>query len=223
MGSPAGHEDSVLVAPPPLLWEARGLSLSAGSAADPWATLGKHMAFSSLVSSPTQGRVGRCPCTYSSFIWGLDESTSLEVHPQTLGGQDIKGLLASLSHSEGAGPTQLPHSPLKVPPVYWRPAAARQHGPGCPAPRTGGEKERSLFKRVRRGPASGTAVKSARSVLAAQGWPAQIPGVDMAPLGKPCYGRHSTYKVEEDGHGCELRASLPQQKEEDWQPMLAQG
>ena len=31
-----------------------------------------------------------------------------------------------------------------------------------------------------------------------------------------------TYKVEEDGHGCWLRASLPQKKEEDWQ-MLAQG
>ena len=27
--------------------------------------------------------------------------------------------------------------------------------------------------------------------------------VDMAPLGKkPCCGRHPTYKVEEDGHGC---------------------
>ena len=33
---------------------------------------------------------------------------------------------------------------------------------------------------------------------------------------KPCCGRHPTYKVEEDGHGCELRASLPQQKEEDY-------
>ena len=32
-----------------------------------------------------------------------------------------------------------------------------------------------------------------------------------------------TCKVEEDGHGCELRASLPQQKEEDWWQMLAQG
>ena len=51
--------------------------------------------------------------------------------------------------------------------------------------------------------------------------------------------QHPTYKVEEDGQGCELRASasvkrgrlavdvssgrLPQQKEEDWQWMLAQG
>uniref|UniRef100_A0A8C4KQQ4 Uncharacterized protein n=1 Tax=Equus asinus asinus TaxID=83772 RepID=A0A8C4KQQ4_EQUAS len=31
------------------------------------------------------------------------------------------------------------------------------------------------------------------------------------PIG-PCCGRRPTYKVEEDGHGCELRASLPQQK-----------
>ena len=29
---------------------------------------------------------------------------------------------------------------------------------------------------------------------------------------KPCCGRHPTYQVEADGHGCELRASLPQQK-----------
>ena len=36
-------------------------------------------------------------------------------------------------------------------------------------------------------------------------------------------GRRPTYKVEEDGHGCQLRASCPQQKEEDWQQMLAQG
>ena len=34
---------------------------------------------------------------------------------------------------------------------------------------------------------------------------------------KPCCGRRLTYKVEEDGHGCQLRASLPQHKEEDWQ------
>ena len=27
----------------------------------------------------------------------------------------------------------------------------------------------------------------------------RIPGVDMAPLGKPRCGRHPTYKVEEDG------------------------
>ena len=49
-----------------------------------------------------------------------------------------------------------------------------------------------------------------------------IPGVDMAPLGKPCCGRRPTDKVEKDGHGCSLRASLPKQKE-DWQQMLVQG
>ena len=50
----------------------------------------------------------------------------------------------------------------------------------------------------------------------ARGSPVQILGADMAPLGKPYCGRRPTYKVEEDGHGCELRASLPQRKE-DWQ------
>ena len=45
-------------------------------------------------------------------------------------------------------------------------------------------------------------VKCTRSVLAAQGSPVWIPGVVMAPLGKPCCGRHPTYKVEEDGHEC---------------------
>src|SRR3712207_7411155 len=34
----------------------------------------------------------------------------------------------------------------------------------------------------------------------------QIPGVDMAPLGKSCCGRRPTYKIEEEGRGCELRA-----------------
>ena len=50
----------------------------------------------------------------------------------------------------------------------------------------------------------------------------RIPDADMAMLGKPCCGRRPTYKREEVGHGHQLRASLPQQKEEDWQQMLAQ-
>ena len=45
-------------------------------------------------------------------------------------------------------------------------------------------------------------VNCARSALAPQGSPVQILGVHMAPLGKPCYGRRPTYKVEEDGHRC---------------------
>ena len=69
----------------------------------------------------------------------------------------------------------------------------------------------------------GTAVKFACSASAAQGSPVLIPGENTAPLIKPCCGRRLTYKLEEDGHRCELRASPPQQKEEDWQQMLAQG
>src|SRR3712207_8734908 len=50
--------------------------------------------------------------------------------------------------------------------------------------------------------------------------PLQQPGVHRlgfwvwtyAPLVKPCCGRRPTYKVEEDGHGCLLRASLPQDR-----------
>ena len=48
----------------------------------------------------------------------------------------------------------------------------------------------------------GAVVKFARSTSAAQGLSVQIPGADMAPLTKPCCGRHPTYKVEEGGHGC---------------------
>ena len=33
-----------------------------------------------------------------------------------------------------------------------------------------------------------------------------------ALLVEPCCGRRPTYKVEEDGHGCSLRASLPSAK-----------
>ena len=33
-----------------------------------------------------------------------------------------------------------------------------------------------------------------------------------APLMEPCCGRHPTYKIEDDGHRCQLRANLPQKK-----------
>ena len=53
-----------------------------------------------------------------------------------------------------------------------------------------------------RGWPGGTVVKNAHSASAAWGFQVQIPGADMTPLGKPCCGRHPTYKVEEDGHRC---------------------
>ena len=82
---------------------------------------------------------------------------------------------------------------------------------------------KQLRRELRWGWPGGAAVKFTRSASAARGSLARIPGVEMAPLGKPCCGRRPTYKIEEDGHGCYLRASILQQKEEDWRQMLAQG
>ena len=61
---------------------------------------------------------------------------------------------------------------------------------------------KSLEVKKFRGQPGGAAIKCTRSTLAARGSLVQIPGTDMAPLGKPCCGRHPTYNVEEDGHGC---------------------
>ena len=60
-----------------------------------------------------------------------------------------------------------------------------------------------VFKSSLGGWPGGAAVKVARSASVARGSPVQILGVvDMALLGKPCYGRRPTYKVEKDGCGC---------------------
>ena len=45
-------------------------------------------------------------------------------------------------------------------------------------------------------------VKLTSSASAAGGSAVWVPGVDMALLGRPCCGRHPTYKVEEDGYRC---------------------
>ena len=50
-----------------------------------------------------------------------------------------------------------------------------------------------------RGWPGGAAVKFAHSASAAWDSPVRGPGVDMAPLGKPCCGRRPTFKVEEMG------------------------
>ena len=66
-------------------------------------------------------------------------------------------------------------------------------------------------------------VKVASSASVAQGSPVQIQVRTWDHLASQAVAGVPRIKVEEDGHGCELRASLPQQKEEDWQQMLAQG
>ena len=43
------------------------------------------------------------------------------------------------------------------------------------------------------------------------------------PLIKPSCGGDSHTKQRKDWHKCQLRASIPPEKEEDWQQMLAQG
>ena len=63
--------------------------------------------------------------------------------------------------------------------------------------------EVTMFKNEEiKGRPGGTAVMFARSPLGSQGLPVWIPGMDMPLLGKPCCGRHPTYKEEEDGHRC---------------------
>ena len=74
-----------------------------------------------------------------------------------------------------------------------------------------------------RGGPSGTAVKFTHSASVLWGSLSQIPGADLRTACQARLDRHPTYKAEEDGHGWSLRASLPQQKEENWQQMLAQG
>ena len=56
-------------------------------------------------------------------------------------------------------------------------------------------------KRLNWGWPGGPVVKFALSTSAARSSSVQIPGVDIALLGKPYCGRHPTYKAEEDGHG----------------------
>ena len=52
----------------------------------------------------------------------------------------------------------------------------------------------SSSKRREGGQPGGAEVKCTRSASAAPGLLVRIPDADMAPLGKPCCGRHPTYK-----------------------------
>ena len=72
-----------------------------------------------------------------------------------------------------------------------------------------------LYAEVSRGLPAGAVVKSHVLLLGGLGFPSSDPGCGHGTTWqKPCCGRHPTYKVEEDGHGCYLRAGLPQQKED---------
>ena len=54
-------------------------------------------------------------------------------------------------------------------------------------------------------------------LLGGPGFTSSDLGVDMAPLGTPCCGRHPMYKVEEDGHDFSSGPVFLSKKEEDWQ------
>ena len=56
----------------------------------------------------------------------------------------------------------------------------------------------------------GTAVKLTHSTSAAWGSSVQILGTDLCATCQAMLCRHPTYKGEQDGHRCELRANLPQ-------------
>ena len=63
-------------------------------------------------------------------------------------------------------------------------------------------RDNDKYRNIVEGRPGGTAVKFASSTSAPRGLLVRIPSVDMAPPGKPCCGRHPTYKMEEEGHGC---------------------
>ena len=76
--------------------------------------------------------------------------------------------------------------------------------------------EQTRFKKdFLSGQPSGVAVKFVFSTSVVLGSLVRIPATDIRTTYQAMQWQHPTYKAEEDGHGCELRASLPQQKEED--------
>ena len=70
---------------------------------------------------------------------------------------------------------------------------------------------------------SGIVVKFVHSTSATQRSQVWIPGMDLHTIHQAMLWPHPIYKIEKDQHRCYLRVNLPQQKEEDWQWMLAQG